>query len=321
MTKISKAPRTKKTNAAVIVPLVLKHAEFLDLSHEQGLSDLIASLNAPEVTQDVPTDIIDAAVSGIEAIEVSMDMALPGEVLPGAAPTIETKAAKAVKKSKAVKAAKEPAAAKVPTVRKFYTDKTERLKDKLGDDLAGYSVLTLKYADVADGELIGVMESTMLLIRSMNKKEQNWAVKFIEYMAGKKGTISEVTGRILKVLDRDGFISTGNDGNVFKDLVARPYSPGSARAMGGNNIGMLTDLKLIMADGKGRYIANPDSVLLMKVKSMTAGAPGPVASATPVVAAATPESVNEDEIDHDFLEDLDSEIRAEASADEELEAA
>jgi hypothetical protein len=90
----------------------------------------------------------------------------------------------------------------------------------------------------------------------------------IEFLAGKKASMSEVTSRILTLLHKDGFVTTGNDGNVFKDLVARPYSPGAARAMGGNNIGMLTDLKLIVADGKGKFVANPDSLLLIKANSM-----------------------------------------------------
>jgi len=79
-----------------------------------------------------------------------------------------------------------------------------------------------------------------------------------------------VLERVLKVLDRDGYLQTGAEGNVIKDLLARPYSMASARAMGGNTIGVYADLKLIVPDGKGRFIANPDSLLLAKARSLLA---------------------------------------------------
>lgn len=153
--------------------------------------------------------------------------------------------------------------------RKFYSDQTERLRDNLGDNLQGYMVLTAADADLDEEALKKCMSDTLALIKDMNKKEQKWAAKFIEFLAGKKSSLSEVTHRMLKVLERDGHISMGTEGNAYKDLLAKPYSPGAARAMGGNNLGMLKDLKVVVADGaKGRYIANPDSLLLAKAKSM-----------------------------------------------------
>src|SRR5690606_27785248 len=104
----------------------------------------------------------------------------------------------------------------------------------------------------------------------MNKKEQNRASNFVEWLSGKKSRLNNVLERVLKVLERDGVLTTGNEGNVIKDLLARPYSLGSARAMGGNTIGMFADLKVIVADGKGKFVPNPDSLLLMKAKSLLA---------------------------------------------------
>lgn len=292
-------------------------SQHADTGIDNALNDLIASLEAPgsdEVFEPaIETDISDAvlqdAVSQAEATEAMVNAATPEGVTDGAAPTGEASDVKGIKvaKVKKTKAAKADRAPAIP--KKFYSDKTDRLRDKLGAGLVDYSVLTLADAGVSEAELAGVMETTMGIIRAMNSKEQNWAVKFVEYLAGKKSGLSEVTGRIFKVLERDGAVTMGNEGNVFKDLVARPYSPGSARAMGGNNVGMLTDLKVIMADGKGRFVANPDSLLLMKVRSMLAGAVAVATAASKPTAAVTvtePVDAPDDERTDDS-EDFESE--------------
>lgn len=267
----AKTPRSTNKRAAKVKPeaaLVLNHTDPIEVADagDLALDDLIASLNAPDEIMEITTVLttvddatLSAAVSSAEATELMVSSATPEGVEDGATPTGDATDVVPVAAAKVKKVA-------VP--RKHYTDKTERLKDKLGAGLSEYSVLTLADAEVSDEELVAKMEETMVIIRSLNKKEQNWAVKFIEYLAGKKSSISEVTGTILKLLHEDGQITTGNEGNVFKKLVARPYSPGAARAMGGNNVGMLKDLKLILEDGKGKYIANPDSLLLMKANSM-----------------------------------------------------
>lgn len=277
-----RAPRssTKAAKVAKTAPaLVLNHTESIDAG-DLALDELIASLSAPDEILETPITtaaaaeaapaiddaMLNAAVSGAEATEIMVAEATPMGVTEGAAPSGDATDVVAAAPTKKEKVAKEPKAPATP--RKHYTDKTERLKDKLGAGLSEYSVLTLADAGVNEEELKVVMEKTMEIIRTMNKKESNWAVKLIEFLAGKKSSISEVTGTILKLLHTDGHITTGNDGNVFKTLVARPYSPGSARAMGGNNVGFMKDLKMIIADGKGKFIANPDSLLLMKANSM-----------------------------------------------------
>jgi hypothetical protein len=278
MTKISKSAARSAKSAAVNEAIVVSPAEFLDAGYA-ALNDLIASLDAPdeifEAEVETATPVMDdamleAAVSGAEATEAMIAAATPEGVEGSEAPTgdVSDVVADPEAAAPAVKAKKEPKEKKVAVPRKRYTDKTERLKDHLGAELAGYSILTLADAGVTDEELGAKVEETMAIVKSMNGKSQIWATKFIEYLAGKKASISEVTGRVLKLLNKDGFIQTGATGNLYLDLIAKPYSPGAARAMGGNNLAMLSFLKLIQADGKGRFVANPDSLLLMKANGM-----------------------------------------------------
>jgi hypothetical protein len=197
-----------------------------------------------------------------------------------------------------------------------YSDKVERLQARMGEQLGEYTVLTTADALVDEAQLAAVVDRTLEIMRAMNSKEKNRASNFIEWLSGKKAKLNNVLERVLIVLDRDGFVSTGNEGNVFKDLLARPYSPASARAMGGNTVGMFTDLKVIMADGKGRFVANPDSLLLMKAQSMLKAGPAPApAAATPAAAATT------DDLDDAEMEGAIEEIVALAAPTPETVAA
>lgn len=292
-----KSPRTaaaKKTTKPKAA-LVLNHTEFVDAG-EDALNALIASLDEPDEifeTAAISDDMMEAAVMGAEAVEAAISVATPSGVIEaGEMPTgdatdvVKTKEPK-VKAAKTPKEPKEPKEDRVVIPRKHYTDKTERLKDKLGTGLAEYSVLTLADAGVDEAQLLEVMEKTMGIIRAMNKKKANRAVLLIEFLAGKKAKLNEVLARVARLIERDGFVTTGNDGNVFKDLVARPYSPGAARAMGGNTVSMMADLKLITLDTKGRYVANKDSLLLMKLQSMMTGA-------TPAAAEDDTEDADEE---------------------------
>lgn len=282
MTKSSKSSRSaKNASSATIAPveaLVLNHTESIEPdAGELALSDLIASLDAPEADEVVEPVVsmtaadLDAAVSSAEATEATISAATPTGVVEAAAvPTGDVSDVVTVTEAAPEKPAK---VKKVATPRKHYTDKVERLKDRMGADLPGYSVLTLADAGVTEGDLSAVTEATMVIIRAMSGKAQNWAVKLVEALSGKKASMSEVTARIFKLLQKDGFITTGATGNLYLDLIAKPYSPGAARAMGGNNLAMMMALRILDADGKGRFVPNEDSLLLMKARSVLFGTP------------------------------------------------
>lgn len=270
-------------------------------SADDSLNALMAELGVAPDLATAPDEVVEPAVTAeepapaIAAMEELVTTAEPaGEVDPlqalmeqvGAAPELPAADKAVVEGDEAgehegegeggVEASAEPAkkAKREPKPRKFYSDQSERLRDNLGENLIGYTVLTAADAELDEEALKQVMDSTLATIRAMNKKEQKWAAKFIEFLAGKKSSLSEVTRRILMVLERDGHVSMGNEGNVFKDLLSKPYSPGAARAMGGNNLGMLKDLKVIIpGEAKGTYVGNPESLLLMKAKSLLAAAP------------------------------------------------
>lgn len=271
------APQPK---SEVIADVVITEADLENMEPDLDalLADPIVSEAPTEAVTELTLEELEVAVTRAEAVDAMMATATVDEITVGASPS-ETEAAPGEVKAK-----------RVVTPRKHYTDKVERLKDRVGAELAEYTVLTTADALVDEAELSAVMERTLGIIREMNSKQKNRASNLIEFLSGKRARLNNVLERVLRVLERDGVIQTGNEGNVMKDLLARPYSPASARAMGGNTIGMYADLKLIVADGKGKYVANPDSLLLAKARSMlaamTPGAEGGEVEADSELAAA-----------------------------------
>lgn len=237
--------------------------------------EIVIELAAPSVAEPAAVhaepdmQTLEELSARAEATELVIAAATPDTVDDGSAPTGDSSDAVAAAPAEDAAPKKE----RVP--RKHYSDKVERLKDRMGASLGDYMVLTTADALVDDEAALKVtMDATLQIIRDMNSKEKNRASGFIEFLSGKKAKLNNVLERVLGVLERDGFLQTGNDGNVFKNLLERPYSPASARAMGGNTVSMFADLKVILAEGKGRFVANPDSLLLAKAKSMLASAVG-----------------------------------------------
>lgn len=206
---------------------------------------------APGAMPTTSNDGSDAMLLGTSTEELLAEL---GSIKPGDAPAAPAAAPK-------VKVAKEP---KVTVPRKHYTDKVERLKDRVGEDLAGVSMLTPADAALDPKE---ALERTMHIIAGMNKKEQARASNLVEFVTGKRSSMNNVLDRVIRLLHKDGAITTGENGTVMADLLAKPYSCNSARAMGANTVAVFADLMIVKADGKGRYVENPESVLLTVVKS------------------------------------------------------
>jgi hypothetical protein len=83
----------------------------------------------------------------------------------------------------------------------------------------------------------------------------------------KGGSLNEVMRRTFSVLARDGFITSGTKGNLHAELLAKPYSDGTCRAQAGQMYEMLPMLKIATLSEKGKFVANPESLILMKVKA------------------------------------------------------
>lgn len=248
----------------------------LDEVVEHDFEGVFDELDAIDAIEDAPETSVEAAVAAIEREEVYAAVepdpaveAKPVEIITSHDVVITTpkppaKAAKGEKKARAPKAPKVP---KAPAERKeriyFGSDKVKRLRHTLGDKLSEFMVLTLEDATLDGDALKEKQDETLAIIEAMGIKVKNRATLLLEFASGKTHRLNNVISTALALLAKDGHIVTGDKGNLFQTLVAKPYAPSAARAMGNNTVNMLRQLKLITpSDDRSTFVANPQSLLL-----------------------------------------------------------
>jgi hypothetical protein len=183
----------------------------------------------------------------------------------------EEKKARDAKKA-AEKAARDAAPKKERVF--FGKRKVDRMKHEMTE--AGFaSVCVLTKSDAAlTGEAATKRQKEVEgVINEMSDKVKNRATYLLLFVHRGQGKLNEVIRRAIGVLNRDGFIKTGDAGNLHQDLLKKPYEARSARAMGNNTVSMLKQLGVLIpgdADKKGHYVPNPESVILEKVNAAIA---------------------------------------------------
>jgi flagellar biosynthesis GTPase FlhF len=186
----------------------------------------------------------------------------------------EKKAARETEKQRkaderaAKKAEREAAKLAKPKRVFFGADKVSRLKHSMGEKFGDYMVLTTADATLTGDELAAKQQETVEIIEKMGVKVKNRATFLLDFVSGKTSKLNNVLEIGLRTLSTDGKIVTGDKGNFHTALLAKPYAPSAARAMGNNTVAMFRLLKLIVGNGdKQTYVANPDSLLLAAAKS------------------------------------------------------
>lgn len=147
--------------------------------------------------------------------------------------------------------------------RKYYSNKVERLNDRMGDKMNEFAILEV---DDAERDLSKLVEDFNATMKGAGVKVQNRIGFFTEFVSGKSDRLNSVCAEAVKVLLTDGKITTGEKGNLHTRLMKK-YSTASAKAMGGNTIIAMQKLKMVVGD-KGNWMPNPDSLYLMKLKQM-----------------------------------------------------
>lgn len=224
-------------------------------------------------TLDVDDEIIEAAPSGPELNELELEEAVSSvqvdELLSTAYETSDAQPAASAKdtpkkpaKEKAAKADKEPKAPRV-----FFTKQSERVAHQLGAKGSEMLLLEINDAMLTGPDLAEKNKEVLALLDSDGtaKKVGEKAAMLFKFM-NNGGTLNEVMARAFKVLVRDGELTSGEKGNLQLDLVAKPYSLGTARSQA-NQIFMLFPILKITHKVKGRMEPNPNSLILAKVKS------------------------------------------------------
>lgn len=244
-------------------------------SDDVNIEDLLADAEATEATEATqPAAVAETVPAATTAApgELDLDALLtdltaeitPDSEVPAAAPA-ETVAAPVAEKPSGqggggkkdapegeeateVKADAE-SVKKERQARIFFAKKTDRIRHKLGDKIAEYTLRELPEGELTEELIEAEKNATLAAIDALGVKPQQRAALIIEFVAGKSATLNSVIADAFKLLHKEGKVEMGADGNLWKLLSAR-YRAGSARAMGGNTLIAMKALKVLNDDGK-----------------------------------------------------------------------
>ena len=147
------------------------------------------------------------------------------------------------------------------------------LLDRLGGDTSEI-VLEFSDVDLPEEELKEKQQKFLRLLNAQPtlttngetvQKKVAEKVVILFTMFKQNGRWNEVMYRTFKLLLTDGYISGGRDSNLVKDLLAKPYSIGTARAQAGQMMQMLPLLKIAKEEG-GRLVPNEESTILARLR-------------------------------------------------------
>lgn len=157
----------------------------------------------------------------------------------------------------------------------YNSSKSQVLLDRLGGDTSDI-VLEFSDAELSDEELKEKQRSFLSLLNNqptINSDGQTVQKKVAEKvvilftMFKHKKTWNEVMYRTFKLLLTDGYIQSGDKGNLHLELLSKPYSVGTARAQAGQMMQMLPLLKIAKEDIKGRLVINEDSTIVARLRA------------------------------------------------------
>lgn len=170
----------------------------------------------------------------------------------GDAPTIEPEAAAEEKEPKVPKAPRPTSVTHKPG---------DLLLAKLGDKAKDYLVFDLDtlVSEEKFNEFIERMNDRDAIADKVREK----IIMLATWMA--KGAapdaLNEVLRRTFMVLHKDGMLTSGDKGNLQLNLLAKPYSMGTARSQANQMFMALPELGLTLKE-KGKMVPNPDSIML-----------------------------------------------------------
>ena len=246
---------------------------------DQSLAQLEAELAGGETIvpdASIPGALMPEGEGGVEGADLLAELLGQAELVDNAnavpaAPampenTSKIEAASVTPKAEPAKPAKPNTSA--GTVRPGVSAKTsEKIMFRLGSKAGDFLVLETKDADLDETALKARQEELLKQFDGTSQiKVREKMVQLFGYLSDANGKLNEVMRRAFTVLIKDGNLISGEKGNLHVDLLAKPYSFGTARAQSGQIFSLFPQLKIVNKTDRGVYTANPDSVILQAMK-------------------------------------------------------
>lgn len=177
------------------------------------------------------------------------------------------------KKATAPKAPAEPKAPKAPAeprATKVTHSPGKLLMSKLGSAFADTLVFDINHTP----EQMEAARNAFVERLDITKKENpeyiadkvRDKIQMLLVWLNRGGELNEVLKRTLTLLHKDGKVTSGDKGNLQVNLLAKPYSIGTARSQANQMFMALPALQIVIKD-KGSMVPNPDSALLMAINA------------------------------------------------------
>lgn len=159
------------------------------------------------------------------------------------------------------------APAKAPAApRMTFSLKSEKIAHKLGAKARDFLIMDTKDADLPDAELAAKQADLLKAVDLMAVKVGEKATMLFGYLLH-GGKLNEVMRRTFTVLLTDGFLTTGDKGNLVSNLEKKPYSIGTCRSQATQMFQLFPELGICLAKEGGKLVMNPDSTILAKMKA------------------------------------------------------
>lgn len=242
-----------------------------DLDVDSLLDDVgtTAPVDAAAADNDLVDDLLDDVAQQAASIEAKQklyaEQGAPEVGTGGDAPQTDADAGAAkIKKPRK----KKDAAPKVPKATRP-TSVTHKPGDlllaKLGTKAGDYLIFS---ADPAENETkVAEFIARMNDREAIAEKVREKIIMLMTWMAGGgTGALNEVLRRTFAVLSKNGTLTSGDKGNLQQDLLAKPYSMGTARSQANQMFMALPELGLTLKS-KGAMTPNPDSIMLQAINA------------------------------------------------------
>lgn len=234
-----------------------------DVAFLAALDDIVMEEETPVVEDDILTAIGDIEIeeemaSVYESQDEDSAVAIEVAEVSGEAIEEEEVAEPEVAPSLAL-----APVAKTPKV-KAGAPKSEKIATRLGVDVQDYIMLTPDWAIKTDDERL---EAFGKIIDGMAKYVGDKAVNLFTFLKT-GGGLNIVTARGFEVFLKDGQLVGGKDGNIVQNLLAKPYSLGTANSQANQLLQLFTLLEIGKRTARGTVVVNEDSTILERVKDI-----------------------------------------------------
>ncbi|EOG9764186.1 hypothetical protein ACLMPH_002006 [Acinetobacter baumannii] len=253
-----------------------------DLQLDASLVEEVATQTEVKTEQVAtePQDTLEGLIEDTDFDASALDLSLAVTEVSTEEKKVEKKSKKTKKETEAAKNQENQREASPSTYRTTYQNSkvSAVLLSRLGDDAYDHLLLEVEDAELLEKDPEALKARQQELLNILNARpgsgssittQKKVAEKIVQLFTWLKngGELNVVMHRTFGVLLKDGYITTKKTGNLYSNLLAKPYSPGTASAQSGQMMQMLPMLKIALKDEQGRLVPNPNSLLLMKIKS------------------------------------------------------